>query len=401
MSPDFESAVRDAVRAESERIVPPAGLDAAIVAAIGSTKPSPRRGSAYRQLAAAVGITLLALGAVLGAQLLRGQNRITPPISASQIPSGIQASETPSPSASASPSPTVTPSPSPSLRSSATPFNPGYAVPDAATQSGIGYDPVHGYPILLNQQHTGNPDPGYPTFPTWKWTGSRWVQLSQGRTGIQSNVVYDPTIGMSVAVSFDANALVGWNGAAWVSVAPLAGSGTYLAFDQARNVLVLLNESSVVSGETSTYDGRTWTKVKSGPTPSGRAAAAFAYDPDTRTVLLFGGIDVSEQFGDTWEWNGTAWTQLHPDKAPAPGAAVMGYDSATHQMVLIASNGTTWQWTGHTWSQITIASPPLGSYAGLVYDAVHQYLLLWEGNGGIEQGSQTWSYSSSGWKQVS
>ena len=79
----------------------------------------------------------------------------------------------------------------------------------------------------------------------------------------------------------------------------------------------------------------------------------------------------------------------------------MGYDSATRQLILVASNGTTWHWNGSTWSQLAIASPPIGGYAGMVYDAVHQYLLLWEGVGGSEQGSQTWAYSSAGWQRVS
>ena len=35
----------------------------------------------------------------------------------------------------------------------------------------------------------------------------------------------------------------------------------------------------------------------------------MAYDPDRRVVVLYGGSVSRENVGDTWEWNGTTWTQ--------------------------------------------------------------------------------------------
>jgi hypothetical protein len=128
-------------------------------------------------------------------------------------------------------------------------------------------------------------------------------------------MAYDPTLGMTVGVG---QSLLGWNGSAWVSVASVPRgivSRPYLAFDQARNVLVLLDEGAFVPA-TWTYDGRTWTKQSNAP-PGHQRFGAFAYDPDTRTVLLFGGSDLAGTFGDTWEWNGASWTQLHPSKTPS------------------------------------------------------------------------------------
>jgi hypothetical protein len=49
----------------------------------------------------------------------------------------------------------------------------------------------------------------------------------------------------------------------------------------------------------------------------------MAYDAATQTVVLFGGSgNGGVQFTDTWNWNGTTWTQQFPASArphePAP-----------------------------------------------------------------------------------
>ncbi|HEX6492954.1 MAG TPA: kelch repeat-containing protein, partial [Candidatus Dormibacteraeota bacterium] len=64
------------------------------------------------------------------------------------------------------------------------------------------------------------------------------------------------------------------------------------------------------------------------PVLGGRLAPAMAWDGNTGTVLLFGGIDwAGHSYGDTWSWNGSRWTLLHPPTSPSPrSGSVMGWD---------------------------------------------------------------------------
>lgn len=57
-----------------------------------------------------------------------------------------------------------------------------------------------------------------------------------------------------------------------------------------------------------------WVQVGS---PSARSAAALAYDNATQSALLFGGINGSDIYGDTWVWRGT-WLPMSPANSPSP-----------------------------------------------------------------------------------
>jgi hypothetical protein len=67
-------------------------------------------------------------------------------------------------------------------------------------------------------------------------------------------------------------------------------------------------------GDTWEWDGTTWTQVAFGQTaPSARHAHAMAPEPVNGGALLFGGTAGS---GETWWWDGSAWQQLAPAAAP-------------------------------------------------------------------------------------
>jgi hypothetical protein len=90
--------------------------------------------------------------------------------------------------------------------------------------------------------------------------------------------------------------------------------------------------------------GPAWTKLDPAASPPARGDASMAYDPATRTMLLFSGF--SDQIGsagyldDTWSWNGTTWTQLFPAASPpARTGAPMAYDAATGTVLLFGGFG--------------------------------------------------------------
>ena len=59
---------------------------------------------------------------------------------------------------------------------------------------------------------------------------------------------------------------------------------------------------------------------------------------------------MSSSRGDTWEWDGTAWTQRSPASAPSPQQGhAMAYDAARGRVVLFGGHdsfrrGDTWEW---------------------------------------------------------
>lgn len=147
--------------------------------------------------------------------------------------------------------------------------------------------------------------------------------------------------------------------------------------------------------DTWTWDGRTWTEQHPPASPSARAAASMVYDAATQEILLFGGVncltdssDSCTDLGDTWTWDGQAWTQQNASPAPSPRTgASMAFDLAHEQVVLFggiaceAESCTyfddTWTWDGQTWAlQRPPASPSGRTAAALTYDAGSQRIVL-------------------------
>jgi hypothetical protein len=121
-----------------------------------------------------------------------------------------------------------------------------------------------------------------------------------------------------------------------------------------------------------------WVRIASeGPAP--RDYAAMCYDSDRRVTVLFGGstfpnspLSPSGFFGDTWEFDGTNWTQRLSANSPGPRMlASLAYDSRRHRSVLFGGHRydrssqtqtqltpETWEWDGTNWQQIVTANPP-------------------------------------------
>jgi hypothetical protein len=159
-----------------------------------------------------------------------------------------------------------------------------------------------------------------------------------------------------------------------------------------------------------------WTVVATnGPQP--RAYAAATYDSDRSRIVLFGGQTAylygPPLFGDTWEFDGTNWTQLFPSNSPAArDMAQMVYDSRRHRSVLFGGQTynnlnyynqlDTWEWDGTNWTYIsTTNTPPWdGTYEfAACYDSARGETLIF---GGITNGyraSQLWAFDGTNWTQ--
>lgn len=153
-------------------------------------------------------------------------------------------------------------------------------------------------------------------------------------------------------------------------------------------------------------------------TPSGRVTAQLVYDDATNALLLFSGQEYTgaPPLTDTWSWNGSIWTRLHPAHNPGPrNGAAIAYDPATRQVVLFGgisnanSGGTpilgdTWTWNGSDWTQQRPASSPSARMeASLAYDAASSQLVLFGGKHttgfNISELNDTWTWNGSNWIQ--
>src|SRR5437762_219891 len=81
----------------------------------------------------------------------------------------------------------------------------------------------------------------------------------------------------------------------------LAREGHALAYASARGVTVLFGGCCVL-GDTWEWDGTTWTQRSPAASPPARSYHALAYDAGHAVTVLFGGLgNGGSDFGDTWE----------------------------------------------------------------------------------------------------
>jgi hypothetical protein len=137
---------------------------------------------------------------------------------------------------------------------------------------------------------------------------------------------------------------------------PETTEGGTFVFDPLHNQLVLFGgrtdgTASVGTDETYVYSPATsdWTRLPLVLRPPKRLFGAAAWDPKRRRVVLHGGAHVEAIRSDTWEWDGTQWTELH-EAAPLPlywqGMAFSGKTGRMTMFGGFASLGvsnTTWE----------------------------------------------------------
>jgi hypothetical protein len=145
--------------------------------------------------------------------------------------------------------------------------------------------------------------------------------------------------------------------------------------------------------------------------PSSRFSSAMAYDSTRERVVLFGGLNAAGVLGDTWEWDGSFWTQMQ-DVGPAPrtAAAAMAYDEARQVSTLFGGNATsqqplgdTWKWDGIDWTKLSESGPPARRGHAVAFDSSRKRLVLFGGQTGpVEQLlnlSDTWEFDGENWTQ--
>jgi hypothetical protein len=144
-----------------------------------------------------------------------------------------------------------------------------------------------------------------------------------------------------------------------------------MAYDTLRARVVLFGGVGATSpaglGDTWEWNGTTWTQVADfGPDPCAGAAMVFK----ATRIALYGGIaslattGTPPVFGLTWEWDGQHWT-ARQDIGPGPRVGhAMGFDGARGRVVLFgglpvppSTPGASAQIFGDTWEEAEAATP--------------------------------------------
>ena len=151
-----------------------------------------------------------------------------------------------------------------------------------------------------------------------------------------------------------------------------------------------------------------------GVRPQPVSEAGFVYDTRRNRFVAFGGSAGSGQaVGDTWEYDGTAWTKLNVTSPPARQGHIMVFDERRGRTVVFWGSGSAtpssrppgfgdiWEFDGERWTQVDIpGGPSPRGAAGVAYDSRRGHVILFGGSGANGFLADTWAYDGRSWRQL-
>lgn len=273
----------------------------------------------------------------------------------------------------------------------------------------------------------GGYDSTTPTSPgslgdTWNYDAgaNTWTQLQPANAPLARDshaMAYD--IGRGVTVLFggwDINSVEladtwEWNGTNWTNVTPsgpgpAARFGTSMVYDQARGTCILWGGSNytlnVDYNDTWEWNGTAWSQITTSVAPPARSYQSMAHDPARNRTVMFGGWDaMGTPLGDTWEFNGTTWTRVTTPAAPAARLwSAMVYDFARSTIVLFGGSdymidfNDTWEFNGAWMQRATPSTPTARDSHAMVYDIAHNTTVMFAGYDMSTDLADTWEYTA-------
>ncbi|MCA8948552.1 MAG: hypothetical protein KDE27_03575 [Planctomycetes bacterium] len=270
--------------------------------------------------------------------------------------------------------------------------------------------------------HGGFDGAGAPIGDVWRWDASlsAWQQCPGAATGrgdhAMAGLPQSPAGDLVVLGGDDAGAQpppsVLLSNCAQLPAAPVPADreAPAMAFDAARGVTVMFGGWIAGSGPTDELwelRGNSWSQILPGPTwPGPRFAAHMCYDPVRQRVVMVGGYLGSgcPTLKDTWEWDGTAWSQKPDIPIPLGTAyAQMVFCEHTGECVLPLPDSNcggrgTWRYDGQGWHS---APMPLADRIGfgVAYDRRRERLVLFGGSDLNSTYGDTWEWDGATWVQ--
>ena len=201
----------------------------------------------------------------------------------------------------------------------------------------------------------------------------------------------------------------------WVQIfpatSPSAREGPMVAYDPVSRKVVLFGglDSTGYLNDTWTFDGTNWTQVTTAVAPPVRVVGAMAFDAASRKLVLFGGYN-RNFLGDTWLWDGatSTWTQATPQQSPKPATGPMAFSDPLvgHVDVYGGFDGRfydfdTWRWTGTNWKHLNPTNIPSARSASVAaLDLATKNVVLFDGLGDVNP-YNTWTWDGTNWTQQS
>lgn len=206
---------------------------------------------------------------------------------------------------------------------------------------------------------------------------------------------------------------------------PSPRQGAAFAWDPKDGYLLMFGGSTgdpdrAVFGDTWAWIGSEWLQLHPQTSPPARGEGALGYDPESQRMILYGGGDnfylqaTDPQRNDTWAWDGTNWTELHPAHTPTPAVCCseveMAYDEGKPGLWLTLGLLKTWAWTGSDWTLMAPAArPPERFLFGFAYDSELRGTIAvsgYAGEGTAAPGEaapshdDTWLWTSGRWVEL-
>jgi hypothetical protein len=152
------------------------------------------------------------------------------------------------------------------------------------------------------------------------------------------------------------------------SINPGFRSGAVMTWDAADGYVLLFGGygvPGVQETDTWTYLNGSWTNITSSVTnhPPSTVNAAMAYDPSTRSVILFGGYTSFAYRNYTWSYSDRVWTNLTSTSHPPdiPFLPTLATDASANELVTafvdIDQVAETWTFQDGVWHNVTPTAP--------------------------------------------
>jgi hypothetical protein len=161
---------------------------------------------------------------------------------------------------------------------------------------------------------------------------------------------------------------------------------------------------SAAPGETWEWDGLAWTLATPAVSPPPRDLPGLVADDARQRVVLFGGFN-GLLLADTWTWDGSNWTQH--TTAPTPPARQdpgMAYDTQRQRVVMFGGIGgqETWEWNGTAWRLAATNGPSARLNPAMAYDPRRGRVVLHGGRlaSTSRPGFDTWEWDGAEWTQT-
>ncbi len=171
-----------------------------------------------------------------------------------------------------------------------------------------------------------------------------------------------------------------------------------------------------------TTETAVWTQQAAPPGAlTARANMGMAYDAAATNIVMFGGYtSVGAVLGETWVWNGSAWSQTCTGGCTHPSARAtlsMAFDSNGGRNVSVLFGGfdgasnlcDTWEWGAGAWvskisaacpANISSATPAARSQSAMSYAGANGVIIFSGATAVAQPTADMWSYSGTAWTRL-